>query len=151
MRSKSHDAPHYAISFPVSCSFLPFWGLHIFLSILVSSILSLCSRLNVRDQVSHPYKTKDRLMVPQLFISLITIMHPTDSLLHLQRSTIWTLFIVILNITPCSVTLNLKNTSYPMSVFHMASHSRRQDSSCTWYSTNTSFGSRKHVECTLKF
>jgi hypothetical protein len=35
----------------------------ILLSTLFSDTLSLCSSLNVRDQVSHPYKTTGRIMV----------------------------------------------------------------------------------------
>jgi hypothetical protein len=34
-----------------------------FLSILFSDILSLCSSLNVTDQVSHPYRTTDKIIV----------------------------------------------------------------------------------------
>jgi hypothetical protein len=45
---------------PVTSSLL---GPNILLSTLFSNILSLCSSLNVRDQVSHPYKTTDRIMV----------------------------------------------------------------------------------------
>jgi hypothetical protein len=44
------------------CNFLQspftsfFFGPNILLSTLISNILSLCSSLNARDQVSHPYR-----------------------------------------------------------------------------------------------
>jgi hypothetical protein len=38
-------------------------GPNILLSTLFSDTLSLCSSLNIRDQVSHPYKTTGRIMV----------------------------------------------------------------------------------------
>jgi hypothetical protein len=58
------------------CNFLhsPFASLllgpNILLSILFSNTLSQCSFLNVRDQVSYPYKTTGRLMV----LYVLTIM-----------------------------------------------------------------------------
>jgi hypothetical protein len=48
---------------PVTSSLL---GPNILLSTLFSNTLSLCSYLNVRDQVSHPYKTTGRIMVLQM-------------------------------------------------------------------------------------
>jgi hypothetical protein len=60
------------------CSFLhyPFTssllGPNILLSTLFSNALSLCPSLNVRDQVSHPYKTTGRLMV--LYILTFTLL-----------------------------------------------------------------------------
>jgi hypothetical protein len=45
---------------PVTSSLL---GRNILLSTLFSDTLSLCSSLNVTDQVSHPYKTTGRIMV----------------------------------------------------------------------------------------
>jgi hypothetical protein len=41
---------------PFPCYFFPL-GPNILLSTLFPNTLSLCSSLNVRDQVSHPYKT----------------------------------------------------------------------------------------------
>jgi hypothetical protein len=41
---------------PTSCHFIPLWA-NILLSTLFSNTLSLCSSLDVRDQVSHPYRT----------------------------------------------------------------------------------------------
>jgi hypothetical protein len=38
-------------------------GPNVLLRTLFSNTLSLCSSLNVRDQVSHPYKTTGRIMV----------------------------------------------------------------------------------------
>jgi hypothetical protein len=43
-------------------------GPSIYLSILLSNTLNLCSSLNVRDQVSHPYK-----MLPFLQLSILTV------------------------------------------------------------------------------
>jgi hypothetical protein len=51
------------------CSFLQprvissLFGPNILLSTLFSNTLSLCSSLNVRDQVSHPYKTTSKIIV----------------------------------------------------------------------------------------
>jgi hypothetical protein len=39
------------------------FGPNIFLSTLFSNTLSLCFSLNVRDQVSHPYRTTDKIIV----------------------------------------------------------------------------------------
>jgi hypothetical protein len=47
---------------PVTSSLL---GPNIFLSTLFSNTLNLCSSLNARDQVSHPYKTTGRTTVNQ--------------------------------------------------------------------------------------
>jgi hypothetical protein len=33
------------------------------LSSLLSDMLNLCSSLNVRDHVSHPYKTRDKIIL----------------------------------------------------------------------------------------
>jgi hypothetical protein len=47
------------------CSFLqsPLFGPNILLSTLFSNALSLCSSLNVRDQLSHPYRTAGKIIV----------------------------------------------------------------------------------------
>jgi hypothetical protein len=47
---------------PTSYHFIPS-GPNIFLSTLFSNALSLCSSLNVRDQVSHPYRTRGKIIV----------------------------------------------------------------------------------------
>jgi hypothetical protein len=44
------------------------FGLSILLSTLFSNILSLCSSLSVRDQVSHPYKTAGKIIVVYIHI-----------------------------------------------------------------------------------
>jgi hypothetical protein len=64
-KSTNHEA-HYAIFFhsPVTSSL---FGPNILLSTLFSNTLSLCSSLNVRDQVSHQYRTNTYLL-PQLYI-----------------------------------------------------------------------------------
>jgi hypothetical protein len=51
---------------PASCYFIPF-GLNIILSTLFSNTLSLYSSLNVRVQISHPYKTKGKIRVLYIF------------------------------------------------------------------------------------
>jgi hypothetical protein len=48
---------------PVTSSLI---GSNILLSTLFSNTLNLCSFLNVRDQVSHPYKTTGKIIVLQL-------------------------------------------------------------------------------------
>jgi hypothetical protein len=40
---------------------------------LFSNTLSLCSSLNVRDQVSHPYRTTGKIIV--LYIQIFTFLH----------------------------------------------------------------------------
>jgi hypothetical protein len=47
-------------------------GPYILLSTLFSNTLSLCSSLNVRDQVSHPYKTTGRFIL--LYILTLTFL-----------------------------------------------------------------------------
>jgi hypothetical protein len=50
------------------CSFLQppitssLFGPNVFLSTLFSNTLSLCSSLNVRDQISHPCRTTGKIM-----------------------------------------------------------------------------------------
>jgi hypothetical protein len=66
-RSTSYEAPHYAVSsnLPPLISLL---GPNILLSTLFSNTLSLCSSLNVRDQVSHPYRTTGKIIVLYILI-----------------------------------------------------------------------------------
>jgi hypothetical protein len=45
----------------------------ILLSTLFSNTLSLCSFLNVRDQVSHPYRTTDKIII--LYILTLKLFH----------------------------------------------------------------------------
>jgi hypothetical protein len=56
MKRTSYEAPHYAVLLqpPVTSSL---FGPSILLSTLFSNTLSLCSSLNVRNQVLHPYRT----------------------------------------------------------------------------------------------
>jgi hypothetical protein len=48
------------------------FGPNILLSTLFSNTLSLCSSLNVRDQVSHPYRTTGKIIV--LYILIFTFL-----------------------------------------------------------------------------
>jgi hypothetical protein len=54
---------------PVAFSFL---GLNILHSTPFSNALSLCYSLNARDQVSHPYRTMDKITV--LYILIFTFL-----------------------------------------------------------------------------
>jgi hypothetical protein len=58
--STKYETPHCATSSPVTVTL---FGSNILLMALFSNTLSQCSSLNVKDQVSHPYKTTDRIMV----------------------------------------------------------------------------------------
>jgi hypothetical protein len=52
---------------PVTSSY---FGLNILLSTLLSNTLSLCSFLNARDQISHPYISTGKIIV--LYIPIVT-------------------------------------------------------------------------------
>jgi hypothetical protein len=70
------------------CSFLhlpvtsSLFGQNILLSTLFSNILSLCSFLSDRDQVSHPYKTTGKLIV--LNILILDFLAINNDLLNLK-------------------------------------------------------------------
>jgi hypothetical protein len=67
----NYKIPHWNfLQYPVTSSLL---GPNILLSTLFSNTLKLCSSLNVRDQVSHPYKTADKIIV--LYILIFTFIH----------------------------------------------------------------------------
>jgi hypothetical protein len=54
----------YEAYYAVLCSIIsPLFGPNTLLSNLISNTLSLCSYLNVRDQVSHPCKTTNTILV----------------------------------------------------------------------------------------
>jgi hypothetical protein len=61
------------------CSFLqppftsPLLGPNIHLSTLFSNTLSICSSLNVRDQVSHPYRTTGKITVLYIIIFMFLL------------------------------------------------------------------------------
>jgi hypothetical protein len=64
------EFPHYAVfSNPPSLLLL---GSNILLSTLFSNILSLYSYLNIRDQVSHLYRTTGRIIF--LYILIVTLL-----------------------------------------------------------------------------
>src|SRR5215471_1036091 len=66
VRSTDHSAPHYAaFPIPVTSSLL---GPNTLLKTPFSNTLSLCSSLNVSDQVSYPYKTTGRIIVLYILI-----------------------------------------------------------------------------------
>jgi len=62
---------------PVTLSLL---GTNIFLSTLFSNNLSLCSFLNVGDQVPHPYKTTGKIIVPNILIPVWSYWSPIGCL-----------------------------------------------------------------------
>jgi hypothetical protein len=65
---------------PTSCRFI---SLHSnILSSLFSNSLNLCSSLNVKDQVSHPYRTTGKIIV--LYISIFKFFSEGDSELSSQ-------------------------------------------------------------------
>jgi hypothetical protein len=67
--SQRHDNSDYIMQFsaplPVAVSF---FGPNIVLSTLFPNVLILCSSLNVRDQVSHPCRTTDKIIVVYIHI-----------------------------------------------------------------------------------
>jgi hypothetical protein len=65
------EAPHWATS-SILLLLYPALVQVFFLTTLFSNTLSLCSSLNVRDQVSHPYKITGRIMV--LYILTFTFL-----------------------------------------------------------------------------
>jgi len=65
---------------PVTSSLL---GPNILLNTLFSNTLSLCSSLNVSDQVSHPYKTNDKIIVLYNIFNFVKYTHDRNlPLLH---------------------------------------------------------------------
>jgi hypothetical protein len=95
------------------CSFLQpsvtssLFGPNILFSTLFSNILSLCSSLNVRDQVSHPYRTTDKrtvlcilIFTAHLFICLYFVCS-----VHLGA--------VVLNVAQMQLRPSLPASSYP--------------------------------------
>lgn len=72
VRSTDHDAPQYVSS--SSPSFTSFFLVpSVFLSIRLSSNLSLCSSLNVRYQVSHPHNRTCKIIFPCMLIFIFFI------------------------------------------------------------------------------
>jgi len=53
---------------PASCYFLYLLGPNIHLNTLFSNTLNLRSSLMARDQASHPYKTKGKIIVTYILI-----------------------------------------------------------------------------------
>jgi hypothetical protein len=66
-KNTNHEALRYAIfsTQPVTSSL---FGPNILFSTLFSNTLSLCSFLNVRDQVSHAYRTTGKITVSYILI-----------------------------------------------------------------------------------
>ena len=67
------------LHFPVTSSLL---GPNILLNTLFSNTLSLRSSLNVNDQVSHPYKTTNKIIVLCILISILLDKNWKTKLLH---------------------------------------------------------------------
>ena len=67
VRSTNHLAPRYAIYSipPVTSSLL---GPNIILNTMFSNTLSFLSSRNVNDQVSHPYETRGKIIIPYVLI-----------------------------------------------------------------------------------
>jgi len=63
--STNHEATRYAIFISTATS--TFFRPNVFLSTLFSNTLKLCSSVNVRDGVSHPYKT-GKIMALYIFV-----------------------------------------------------------------------------------
>jgi hypothetical protein len=53
-------------------------GPNILLGALFSDIVSLCSSLTMREQVSHPYKTTDKIIVLYIWIFTFLNSRPED-------------------------------------------------------------------------
>ena len=62
-----HNVPRYVV-FSISLLTSYLTDPNTFLSTLFSNTLSLCSSLNISDQVSHPYKTTGRIIVLYILI-----------------------------------------------------------------------------------
>jgi hypothetical protein len=84
--SLNYEAPRYGtFSSPVTLSLL---GPDILLSILFSNTHNLCSYLNVKDRVSHSYKTRGNIILLNILIFtfpyglIYLIFHHTVSLLN---------------------------------------------------------------------
>jgi hypothetical protein len=54
---------HYHVDFSYICYFFFLIGSNIILRSLVSNILNLLSSINIREHVSHPYRTKDKIII----------------------------------------------------------------------------------------
>jgi hypothetical protein len=69
----------------------------ILLSTLFSNTLSLCSSLNIRDQVSHPYRTTGKIRVLYILISLsIDLVDPlVFFVLYILYYTVYGIYIYI--------------------------------------------------------
>ena len=67
VRIAKHQDLHFAIP---SVRLRPNAGLHIFMSALFLNIFSLCSSFNIRNQVSHPYKTIGKIKFLYILKSL---------------------------------------------------------------------------------
>jgi len=60
-QSTDREAPHFAVFYLLTSTV---FGPNIFLSTLLSNIISLRSSLNATDQISYPYQTTGKIRVP---------------------------------------------------------------------------------------
>jgi hypothetical protein len=68
-----YEAPHYAVFSNIS------------LRTLFSNTLSMCTSLNVRDQVSHPYRTTGKIIILYILIFMFLGSRGEDKRMGLLR------------------------------------------------------------------
>jgi hypothetical protein len=74
---------------PISCHFIPLWPKYTQRPVLRHP---LCSILNARDQVSHPYKTIGKIIVLCILIFLFSLRPSINNEVDKQSSAVWPMF-----------------------------------------------------------
>jgi hypothetical protein len=93
--SETYEAPCYAV-------FSTLLSLHPFLvQIFSSNILIACSSLNVRDQVSHPYRTTDKIAVLYILIFTLDSMVASSTRIQFPPESHFDLLLSFPNISGC--------------------------------------------------